>query len=81
LGEAKIEIGGAEETVRSALIRLNRPGNFTGLPAISIPCGWTRGGLPIGLQLLGRAWQEERLLGIARLFEEAHPQLRRRPKL
>jgi aspartyl-tRNA(Asn)/glutamyl-tRNA(Gln) amidotransferase subunit A len=81
LGEAKIEIGGAEETVRSALIRLNRPGNFTGLPAISIPCGWTRAGLPIGLQLLGRAWQEERLLGIARLFEEAHPELRRRPKL
>jgi aspartyl-tRNA(Asn)/glutamyl-tRNA(Gln) amidotransferase subunit A len=81
LGEAKIQIGGAEETVRSALIRLNRPGNFTGLPAISIPCGWTRAGLPFGLQLLGRAWQEEQLLGIARLFEEAHPELRRQPKL
>lgn len=81
LGEAKVMIGGAEETVRSALIRLNRPGNFTGLPAVSIPCGWTASGLPIGLQLIGRAWQEEHLLGVARLFEESHPQLRRRPRL
>jgi len=81
LGEAKVTIGGAEETVRSALIRLNRPGNFTGLPAISIPCGWTASGLPIGLQLIGRAWQEEHLLGVARLFEESHPELRRRPKI
>jgi aspartyl-tRNA(Asn)/glutamyl-tRNA(Gln) amidotransferase subunit A len=62
LGESMLMIGGEQETVRSALIRLNRPGNFTGLPAISMPCGFTRDGLPIGLQLIGPAWGEERLL-------------------
>lgn len=79
IGERATTINGKEEAVRGALIRLNRPANLTGLPAISVPCGWTREGLPIGLQLIGRAWGEEELLVIARLFEEAHPEFRRHP--
>jgi aspartyl-tRNA(Asn)/glutamyl-tRNA(Gln) amidotransferase subunit A len=79
IGENIIEIESAEEPVRGALIRLNRPANFTGLPAISIPCGWTDENLPVGLQLIGRAWEEEQLLTIARLFEKAHPEFRRHP--
>lgn len=79
IGENSVQIDSKEETVRSALIRLNRPANFTGLPAISLPCGWTENGLPIGLQLMGRAWGEEQLLSIALLFEQAHPELRRHP--
>lgn len=43
--------------------------NLAGLPAISIPCGFTRGGLPIGMQLLAPAFAERRLLMAARFFE------------
>jgi aspartyl-tRNA(Asn)/glutamyl-tRNA(Gln) amidotransferase subunit A len=59
---------------------LNRPANFTGLPAISLPCGWTDENLPVGLQLIGNAWAEEQLLVIAQLFEQAHPEFRRHPQ-
>ncbi|HEY4839709.1 MAG TPA: amidase [Candidatus Acidoferrales bacterium] len=79
IGENVVEIESTEEPVRGALIRLNRPANFTGLPAISLPCGWSEQNLPIGLQLIGRAWGEEQLLAIAQLFEQAHPEFRRHP--
>jgi aspartyl-tRNA(Asn)/glutamyl-tRNA(Gln) amidotransferase subunit A len=79
IGENVVEIESAEEPVRGALIRLNRPANFTGLPAISLPCGWSEQNLPIGLQLIGRAWDEEHLLVIAQLFEQSHPEFRRHP--
>ncbi len=79
IGENAVQIDSKEESIRSALIRLNRPANFTGLPAVSLPCGWTEDGLPIGLQLIGRAWGEEGLLTIALLFEQAHPQFRHHP--
>jgi len=79
IGEDKVMIAGREETVRAALIRLNRPANFTGLPAISIPCGFTGSGLPIGLQMIGRAFDEAGLLRIARAFEQATEWHLRRP--
>lgn len=80
LGEKVIAIGSEEESVRSALVRLNRPANFVGLPALSIPCGFTRDGLPIGLQLIGRAWEEARLLRIAHAYEQATEWHKRHPR-
>jgi aspartyl-tRNA(Asn)/glutamyl-tRNA(Gln) amidotransferase subunit A len=71
LGKKLVTLGGEQESVRAALIRLNRPANFTGLPAISVPCGFTRDGLPIGLQLIGRPWEEALLLQIAFAYEGA----------
>ena len=56
------------------------PFNLTGLPALSIPCGFTREGLPIGLQLAAAPWREALLLRAARAYEaatswhERHPQ-------
>jgi aspartyl-tRNA(Asn)/glutamyl-tRNA(Gln) amidotransferase subunit A len=56
------------------------PFNFTGLPALSVPCGFTRQGLPIGLQLAAAPWRESLLLRAARAYEAAtewharHPQ-------
>ena len=47
------------------------PFNLTGLPAISLPCGFTRAGLPIGLQLAGGPWREGLLLRVARAYEHA----------
>jgi Asp-tRNA(Asn)/Glu-tRNA(Gln) amidotransferase A subunit family amidase len=45
------------------------PFNFTGVPAISVPCGFTRAGLPIGLQLVAGAWREALVLRAARAYE------------
>jgi len=81
IGEKEVLIGGEKETVRSALVRLNRPANLTGHPAISIPCGFTRSGLPIGLQLIGPHWSEARLLSIALAYEDATEWHKRHPQL
>jgi len=53
--------------------------NLTGLPAISVPCGFDRSGLPIGLQLVARPWAEARLLRVARAYERATSWNERRP--
>jgi aspartyl-tRNA(Asn)/glutamyl-tRNA(Gln) amidotransferase subunit A len=81
LGTREMEVAGEKETVRSAFVRLNRPANFTGHPAISVPCGFTRAGLPISLQLIGPFWNEARLLAIALAYEEATEWHKRRPNL
>ena len=81
IGEKEVTIDGEKETVRSALVRLNRPANLTGHPALSIPCGFTRSGLPIGLQLIGPYWSEAKLLQIALAFENATQWHQRRPPL
>jgi amidase len=51
----------------------------TGLPAISVPCGFTSDGLPVGLQLVSRPHAEVELLEVALEFERANPAWRRRP--
>ena len=55
--------------------------NLAGLPALSIPCGFTHGGLPVGLQLIGRPLQESDLLAIAHAYELAHGWHTRHPVL
>jgi len=71
MGSERVHVGDVEKPIRSALVDLNRPGNLTGLPAISIPCGLTGEGLPVALQFIGRRFDEAALLGIARSFEES----------
>jgi len=72
IGATEIRVAGERETtVRAELLRMTRPANLTGLPAISVPCGFTRDGLPVGLQLIGPRWSEARLLAIALAYEEA----------
>ena len=53
------------------------PCNLAGLPGLSVPCGFTQAGLPVGLQILGRPFDEARLLRIARAFEREHDFFRR----
>ena len=55
--------------------------NLAGIPGISLPCGFTKAGLPIGLQLLGPAFGEEKLLRIARMYERETEWHKRRPPL
>ena len=53
------------------LLRNTRPFNVWGLPAISVPCGFTRSGLPIGLQIAGPPWSETAVLRLAYAYEQA----------
>jgi aspartyl-tRNA(Asn)/glutamyl-tRNA(Gln) amidotransferase subunit A len=55
--------------------------NLAGLPGISVPCGFTSGNLPIGLQLIGQPFQEATLLAIANTYERAHEWHRQHPGL
>jgi aspartyl-tRNA(Asn)/glutamyl-tRNA(Gln) amidotransferase subunit A len=62
--------GSADAVARARLLtRFTAPFNLTGLPALSVPCGLTREGLPVGLQLVTRPWAEARLLRAGWAFE------------
>lgn len=63
------------------LLRNTRPFNTWGLPAISVPCGFTKTGLPIGLQIAGPHWGETAVLQFARAYEHATKWHEREPLL
>jgi aspartyl-tRNA(Asn)/glutamyl-tRNA(Gln) amidotransferase subunit A len=77
IGQEAIHLGDKDYSTRALLLRPNRPANLAGVPAISIPCGFTPAGLPVGLQLIGAVADEHLLLQIAHTFERAHPSQRR----
>ncbi|CAM3402003.1 Asp-tRNA(Asn)/Glu-tRNA(Gln) amidotransferase GatCAB subunit A [Hydrogenibacillus schlegelii] len=60
-----------KEPVREALLRFTSPFNYTGHPSLSIPCGWSKSGLPIGCQLVGQFYHEALLYQFAYAFEKA----------
>jgi len=63
------------------LLRNTRPVNVWGLPAISVPCGFTEAGLPIGLQIIGPPWGESVVLRLAHAYEQATAWHKRQPWL
>ncbi|MFZ0801781.1 MAG: amidase [Terriglobales bacterium] len=63
------------------LLRNTRPFNVWGLPAISVPCGFTRAGLPVGLQIAGPPWSEAAVLSVAHAYEQATSWHKREPDL
>ena len=81
IGAEFMQIDGEQAGVRPAVVGHARPANFSGLPAISIPCGFTGAGLPIGLQLIGRAFDEATLLRIAYAYERANNWSERHPPI
>jgi aspartyl-tRNA(Asn)/glutamyl-tRNA(Gln) amidotransferase subunit A len=68
IGASVLENG---EELRSGLLRLPGPFNTTGFPALSLPCGFTASGLPVGLQLAAAPRREALLLRVARAFEQS----------
>ncbi|MCU1315164.1 MAG: hypothetical protein JWN63_486 [Candidatus Acidoferrum typicum] len=79
LSQETIRIGAHEYATRALLLRHNRPANLAGVPAVSVPCGFTSSGLPIGLQIMAGVSREPILLRIARIFERSRPQNFRPP--
>jgi aspartyl-tRNA(Asn)/glutamyl-tRNA(Gln) amidotransferase subunit A len=63
------------------LTRFTAPFNLTGLPALSLPCGFTLDGLPIGLQIIGRPWAESKILNAGFAYERATEWHKRKPEL
>jgi aspartyl-tRNA(Asn)/glutamyl-tRNA(Gln) amidotransferase subunit A len=74
-----VEVGGKTENALSLMSRLTRPFNLTGQPTISVPCGFTSDGMPIGMQLAGRMWEDPVVLRAANSFERATEWHMRRP--
>jgi aspartyl-tRNA(Asn)/glutamyl-tRNA(Gln) amidotransferase subunit A len=79
IGLEAIRLGDKDHSTRALLLRANRPANLAGVPAITVPCGLTPEGLPVGLQLIGPATGEHFLLQIAHCFERTQPHVRRPP--
>jgi aspartyl-tRNA(Asn)/glutamyl-tRNA(Gln) amidotransferase subunit A len=76
VGEVWVQSGDLRENVIDAFLRFNIPYDLTGFPAISIPCGLSSTGLPIGLQIAGRAFDETTVLRVANAYEQStewHP--------
>ena len=71
LGQREAAIDGEVVSVMAPLTRYTRLFNLAGMPAISVPCGFSSEGLPIGLQLAGRVWDEATVLRAAYAYETA----------
>jgi aspartyl-tRNA(Asn)/glutamyl-tRNA(Gln) amidotransferase subunit A len=71
LAESDVGNSPDAEAVIQRLTRFTRPTNYLGLPSLSIPSGFTKGGLPVGMQLIGRSFDEAVLLRIGAGFQRA----------
>ena len=75
---------GAKEGALELILRISqftRPISYLGFPALSVPCGFSQAGLPIGMQLVGRPFAEATLFQLAHAYEEASGWSRRKPAL
>ena len=79
LGERETTLGDGPSDVRAALLRCTRPFNFSGHPACAAPCGFTAGGLPIGLQVVGRPFDEATVLRAVDAYQRITDWHARRP--
>jgi Asp-tRNA(Asn)/Glu-tRNA(Gln) amidotransferase A subunit family amidase len=69
MGQRTVNIAGAEEDTRLASTRLVRGINALGFPALSMPCGRSLEGMPIGLQIVAKPWHERTLIACASALE------------
>ncbi|MGI9326088.1 MAG: amidase [Pseudomonadales bacterium] len=81
IGEETVRYGGLEEPILMAMIRCTSPFNASGHPALSLPCGFTSAGLPVGLQVIGRSFDEISVLRASHAYEQATQWHTRTPSL
>src|SRR5258706_4503553 len=79
--QTESDLGSGKERPLEASWRLSYPFNLTGMPAISVPCGFDRRDLPIGLQLAAKPFDEATLLRVAHAYEAIHRWGERMPPL
>ena len=81
IGAEKVLVSGLNVDLRSTVTRFTQPFNLTGLPAISIPCGFTSSGFPIGFQLAAKPYQEGKLMRIGQAYEQDNSWFTKHPNL
>ncbi len=81
ISEPTVRVAGREIHKLALMPSLTRPFNITGQPTVSVPCGFTSDGMPIGMQLAGRAFEDAFVLKIAHAYEQATDWHTRRPPL
>lgn len=81
LNQTSYAINGKPVPVMNALAAFTLPFNETGLPALSVPCGFTREGLPIGMQIIGKPFDEPTVLRVGHTFQRHTDWHKRRPSL
>jgi aspartyl-tRNA(Asn)/glutamyl-tRNA(Gln) amidotransferase subunit A len=80
IGEATVRIGDETEDVRLASTRLVRAINLLGLPALSLPCGLDRNGMPLSAQIIGKPFDEATILRVGAALEDGTEYHKLRPK-
>jgi len=81
IGQTEVTLDGVPEDVRLAATRYVRAINLLGWPALSIPCGFASSGLPLGLQIIGKPFEEALVLRVGAALEDATDFHTRRPPL
>ena len=81
VGAREVDIDGKPQPVRPSLVRYTRPFNVSGHPVASVPCGFTVDGLPIGMQVIGRTFDEATVLRLADAYQRVTDWHTRRPPL
>ena len=81
IGETTVKVGDTTMGFTPALTQYTRAINLNGFPAMTVPCGFSNEGLPIGLQLAGRPYDEVTVLRAAHAYEQATEWHKRRPEL
>ena len=79
LGESAVEVGGEKEQLFLTLARISSPFDMTGLPALSVPCGFSQSGLPIGLQVVGHPFREDVVVQVGHAYQQVTDWHRRHP--
>ena len=81
VGESTIRVRGRDVWVMALQPSLTIPHNLTGAPALTVPCGFGASGLPIGLQVVGRPFEDATVLRVGHAYEQATDWHRRRPSI